>query len=402
MIPLEPEPIGPRRPRPIRNNSSVAAHWINRALILLAWAGVFIAGVLSLTKHLNLQVPCGANVDCDRLARDPSSSWFGIPVADFGLAAYLALAGCAALRLWLGFEKGYKFTVLAFLISLLGTAVSIYLVLLSLTVLHLTCYWCLASAAVMTVTFLLSGWLAALGPRQATSGPFEFAYFGVCAMLAFGAIFVRINGLRQVALETGLKQDDVVALTLENLVDAQTHTSGPADAPVTIVEFGDLLCGTCRSTHEVLKRVQAQSQGRIRLAYHHFPLFGREGHEMSLRAALATEYAATQGKFWEFLDLILTAPESDVKTEEGILRLGESLGLSRQGLVEAMSNGDQALFDKVYADYAKGRKLGVDRTPTFVVFAKGQPPLDTTGAGIEGLLERPEIARLWRSGGPVR
>lgn len=402
MIPSRLHPDRSRQPSPIRNNSSVAPHWINRALILLAWAGVFIAGVLALSKHLNLQIPCGTNVDCDRLARDPSSLWFGIPVADFGLAAYLALAACAALRLWLGFERGFALTILGFLISLVGAAVSIYLVLLSLTVLNLTCYWCLASAAVMGLTFLLSGWLAALGPRNATNGPFEFAFFGICAMLSIGAIFVRINGLRQMALETGLEKQDVTALTLENLVDAKTHTSGPADAPVTIVEFGDLLCGTCRATHETLKRVQAQSQGRIRLAYHHFPLFGREGHEMSLRAALATEYAATQGRFWEFLDLVLTAPEADVKSEEGILRLGESLGLSRQGLVEAMSNGNQALFDKVYADYALGRKLGVDRTPTFVVFAKGQPPLDTTGAGIEGLLERPEIARLWRSGGPLR
>src|SRR5262245_40092705 len=67
----------------------------------------------------------------------------------------------------------------------------------------------------------------------------------------------------------------------------EPHGRGPADAPVTIVEFGDYECPYCGRLHPVLKRLLEESDGAVRLVFRNFPLF--QLHRFALTAALAVE-----------------------------------------------------------------------------------------------------------------
>jgi len=83
---------------------------------------------------------------------------------------------------------------------------------------------------------------------------------------------------------------------------ADDHVTGPAHAPVTIVEYGDFECPICKQVAPGLKGLLARFPGGIRFAWRHFPL--EELHPHALAAAEAAECAAAQGKFWEMHDLL--------------------------------------------------------------------------------------------------
>src|SRR4051794_41893782 len=78
---------------------------------------------------------------------------------------------------------------------------------------------------------------------------------------------------------------------------ADRHAYGRPDAPVTVLEYGDLECPYCRAAAPVLRELVDGAEGRVRLVWRHFPLF--EVHPHALTAALAVEAAAGPGRFWE-------------------------------------------------------------------------------------------------------
>jgi protein-disulfide isomerase len=80
------------------------------------------------------------------------------------------------------------------------------------------------------------------------------------------------------------------------------HFQGPADAPVTLVEYGDYECPHCGHAYPIIKALQKRFGKQLRFAFRNFPL--REIHPYSEIAAETAEFAATHGKFWEMHDLI--------------------------------------------------------------------------------------------------
>src|SRR5262252_3880390 len=81
------------------------------------------------------------------------------------------------------------------------------------------------------------------------------------------------------------------------------HTIGPSHAPVTVVEYGDFECPNCKQAAPALQLLLSRHPGRVRLVWRQFPL--EEVHPHALQAALASEAAAGQGKFWAMHDLLL-------------------------------------------------------------------------------------------------
>ena len=68
-------------------------------------------------------------------------------------------------------------------------------------------------------------------------------------------------------------------------VDQADHTIGPANAPVTLVEFGDYQCPHCRAAHPVVKSLIEEFGGNMRFVFRHFPLANI--HELAFPAAIA-------------------------------------------------------------------------------------------------------------------
>lgn len=103
------------------------------------------------------------------------------------------------------------------------------------------------------------------------------------------------------------------------LIPDSAHVTGSGNAPVTVVVFGDYQCDSCGFfAEEIVPQLRDEfiDPGVVLLAYRHYPLLG----EQSVRAALASECAAQQGKFWEMHELL-----SSWKAGVGIERFPKEL-----------------------------------------------------------------------------
>ncbi len=160
---------------------------------------------------------------------------------------------------------------------------------------------------------------------------------------------------------------------------AERHVYGNVDAPVTLLEFGDLECPYCRAAAAPLKELVDASDGQVRLVWRHFPLF--EVHPYALSAALAAEAAGRHGKFWE-MHAALMADQSRLG-EADLRRAAVALGIDPDEVVGARA---QELAPAVQSDYTEGIELGVQGTPAIFVNGErfhGKVTVDRLRAAVE-------------------
>ncbi len=120
--------------------------------------------------------------------------------------------------------------------------------------------------------------------------------------------------------------------TLRVPVGPADHSQGPADAPVTLVEYGDYECSHCGHAYPIIKAVQKKFGKQLRFVFRNFPL--REIHPNAEAAAQTAEFAATRGKFWDMHDLIFENQNS--LSEQMLGELAYRLTLDRQALRDAL------------------------------------------------------------------
>jgi len=142
------------------------------------------------------------------------------------------------------------------------------------------------------------------------------------------------------------------------------HAQGPADAPVTLVEYGDYECPHCGHAHPIVKTLRKRFGSQLRFIFRNFPL--REIHPNAEAAAETAEFAATQGKFWEMHDLIYENQQD--LSDELLSDLTKRLKLDPRELARALEIGEFA--ERVKTDFSGGVRSGVNGTPTF--FINGQ------------------------------
>ena len=144
-------------------------------------------------------------------------------------------------------------------------------------------------------------------------------------------------------------------------VTSHDHIRGAADAPVTVVEYGDYECPHCGAAHPNVLLLMRQFGDQIRLVFRHFPL--AQIHPNAEPAAEAAEYAGSHGKFWQMHDGLYENQES-----LGLplfLALADALQLPGAGLRKALTNAEFA--PKIRADFVSGVRSGVNGTPTFFI-----------------------------------
>lgn len=140
------------------------------------------------------------------------------------------------------------------------------------------------------------------------------------------------------------------------------HPDTGENAIVTVAEFADLQCPACKAAHTQLVKPLVEQYGeRIRYEFHHFPLMSI--HRYAMDAAQASECAADQGKFWEFVDMAYENQES--MSPEAFDQWGEELNLDMDLYKRCRASNIKR--DLVQASYDAGREAGVSGTPTFFV-----------------------------------
>ncbi len=139
------------------------------------------------------------------------------------------------------------------------------------------------------------------------------------------------------------------------------HVLGPDDAPVTLVEYGDLECPYCRQVSPVIRELRRRLGGRVRYVFRHFPI--RSSHIHAQMAAEAAEAAGAQGKFWEMQELLLE--HQDALDENHILQYAVELDLDLERFKRELDENVYA--EKVKEDFQGGIRSGVNGTPSFFI-----------------------------------
>jgi protein-disulfide isomerase len=154
------------------------------------------------------------------------------------------------------------------------------------------------------------------------------------------------------------------------LMRAHSPSLGKADAPVTIVEFIDPACETCRAFYPMVKKMMAAHPDRIRLVIRYAPL-----HKGSDKVVAVLEAANRQGKFWPALEALLEHQNEWVISHTADINRAwkplERVGLNMEQLAFDMTS--PALAQVIEQDVADAKTLNVTMTPEYFVNGKPLP-----------------------------
>ena len=145
------------------------------------------------------------------------------------------------------------------------------------------------------------------------------------------------------------------------VAEDRDHIQGPAEAAVTLVEYGDYECPYCGAAYPIIKQVQARMGERLRFVFRNFPI--TTSHPHAEQAAEAAEAAAAQGRFWQMHDLLY---ENQQRLRDQDLRANaEQLGLDLELFDRELA--DHVHAERVREDFMSGVRSGVNGTPTFYI-----------------------------------
>jgi protein-disulfide isomerase len=138
-------------------------------------------------------------------------------------------------------------------------------------------------------------------------------------------------------------------------------TLGPANAPITIVEFSDYQCPYCRRWHEeVYERLLAAYPGKIQIVYRNLPLTSI--HPDAMAAAEAAMCAGEQDAYWPYHNKLFSSENLSTQT---FLQYAQELSLNVDQFQSCIT--DQKYKDAIQADSDFAVNLGVRSTPTFFI-----------------------------------
>ncbi len=159
----------------------------------------------------------------------------------------------------------------------------------------------------------------------------------------------------------------------EQLVRPDSPTLGPADAKVTIVEFYDPECEACAAFHPVVKSLLKEFDGKVRYVVRYATF-----HKNARLAAIYTEAAGEQGRYWEMQDKLFekqdewgekhgpgAVPVAPAAAAAYFEKYAKELGLNIDQLKSSISDPKHAT--KIDRDMRDVGTLNVSRTPTFFV-----------------------------------
>jgi NhaA family Na+:H+ antiporter len=143
--------------------------------------------------------------------------------------------------------------------------------------------------------------------------------------------------------------------------EAHDHVLGPADAQITLVEYGSYACPYCRAANEQIAGVRDRFGDRLRYVFRHRPL---TGSDIARRAAELAERAEGPDQFWHAHLELMT--RSETLTEDDLSAVADDLNLVREDAEEAERAARRAKA-RVGADERSAHASGVMITPTFFI-----------------------------------
>lgn len=369
------------------------------AAAIVALFGAAVAAV-STQQHFRLQREGFENgsycaisdkINCDVVNASSYSEFLTIPVAWWGFAFYLCMAGMAFYSAYAG-RKARPTVVISWFMSLGGILYSLWLAYIAFFVLEVLCVECLAMYAVniALVVLLFLALKVPIGGLVTFFIDYIKAFFGRPSNLGFSPRVVRhavIIGC--VFLAAFLVMKGVQANDKKGVTDATTDEKvkafymqslhsvdvgggwavwGNPDAKVTIVEFSEYQCPFCKISAFNVKPHLQEFKKQVRYYFVNYPLdnacndeMDRPMHPHACFAAKAATCANKRGDFWSFHDDLFRSQRG--LNEEAILKLADKRGWDRDEFRACIE--DPETDAQIKNEIVAGRRAVVTGTPTF-------------------------------------
>jgi len=172
-------------------------------------------------------------------------------------------------------------------------------------------------------------------------------------------------------------------LTASNLIEGGSPIMGNSNAPITILEWGDYQCTFCYKFHQnTLNTIQEDfiNTGKVKLVFKDFPLNGPD----SLLAAEAAYCAEDQEKYWQYHDELYKnwgGERTGWITRGSLDSFAKTVNLDLNEFNKCLD--EHKYQNKVNSIHEFGKEIGIDATPSFLVFngekiikIRGNQPLE--------------------------
>lgn len=353
------------------------------------------------------------NLSCDAILLSNASRFLGLPVAGWGMVYF---AGLFSL-LMLGYLLGPRFAPEAAAGSLLAGSVGLCVSgVLLVQLASRAVAFCPLCVAVHGINILL--WISLLmmtgrsfrelgasighaalfiiGSRKSAAGndaSWKTLSFFAVALIALGMyqwVSARYEEAKVEAerFPTGpqILMSYMARPAQEIHIAPDDARRGPADAPIELVVFSDFQCTGCGIFARSAAEYVDDFGGLVSVVFKHFPLdtacnpaLTKQVHDLACQAALASETAHRQGKFWEFHDAVYRLETR--LTESAIKRILTDLDINREtaGSDSALQNDE-----RIQSHIETALALGIDSTPA--VFLNGRRIVEPTPKGLKLLI----------------
>ena len=187
--------------------------------------------------------------------------------------------------------------------------------------------------------------------------------------------FLIWGGKTATVVAQGTIPEPTQQVTRYSIEEGNNPSIGPADAPITIIEFSDYQCPYCQKWQsQVYQKLLDSYPTQVRLVYRDYPLISI--HPEAVPAASAADCANEQGAYWKYHDKLFSY-EFDLG-KETYLKYAEKLKLDMTRFSECLES--DRFKDEVMTDYQYASDLGVRSTPTFFIngiYLVGAQPFET-------------------------
>ncbi len=178
-------------------------------------------------------------------------------------------------------------------------------------------------------------------------------------------------------------EDDSKLLTQSKLIEGGSPILGDPSASITVLEWGDYQCTFCYKFHDTTLKIIEEDYiktGKVKLIFKDFPLNGPD----SVLASEASYCAHDQGKYWKYHDELYknwAGERTGWITRDSLNSFATTVGLDLKTFNKCID--DHIYQDKVNQLYDFGREVGIDATPSFLIFndekiikVRGNQPLE--------------------------
>lgn len=372
--------------------------WGSAGALVFSLAGIFLSSYLAFLHILLYRgellgglgcgnAALGSFLDCHAVAASRFATFLGLPIALWGLVGYLATAVLSLIAWVFPSDSGRALRCLLFFSLSFLTVDAALLYLMVFHIQHL-CLLCLLTYGV-NGGLLVSAWVGLRsGPKASNTrglaclrlliptraSPAAFLFWGVVGTGAVGV--VAVHALAQHLTDASpaeIRRDLSEYLQREQPVQVETAGApriGPADAPIQVVQFSDLLCPMCRRSAQYHEIFLANHRNEMVFYFKHFPMeqacnpgLGKDLHPGACQVAAAAACAQEQGKFWEFYGRVVrSGSRYDLN---GLERNAAEIGMDLERFRSCLGNGRGA--ETVRRDVEEGQRLGISATPVYFI-----------------------------------